>query len=554
MSVAAATAPPPAPPAWRQVRWAAGPPLLAAAAVGLGLLLGWRGVDLPAQLYRVASFRAHGLTIWDSQWFGGHWTLSYSVLFPALAALGGVAAVTVLTAAVAALAFDRLAVAHLGAGGRQASVVFAVSTVVQSAIGQLPFLAGEALGLCACWAASRNRWAAAAALALGASLTSPLAGAFVMVAMAGWALTQWAAGRGAAAAVRVRPLVRAGAVILAGGAPIVISAVLFPGQGDMPYPGVDYAWELAVAAGLWVSAGRGHPALRSGLLVYTAAATAAELVPSAVGGNVGRLEDVLALPLAVGLLWPHPALGRRLVLPLVAVPLLLSQWGPAWGAMTTNAGQPSTHRAYFAPLLAALTGAAAAGPAGRVEVVPTEFHWESVYVASAVALARGWERQLDEADAPLFYGPAAGLDAASYRAWLLDNGVRFVALADAPLDQAGRAEARLVATGVPGLQLVWRSPHWRLYQVLDSSGIVAGPAHLVRQNGDRVTVATPAAGPVLVRVRYSPDWELTAGAGCVAPAPPPPGVHAGGTWVRVEAPGAEQFTLRLSLLGHRPGC
>ena len=36
----------------------------------------------PAQLYRVASFRAHGFAIWDSQWFGGHWTLSYSVLYP----------------------------------------------------------------------------------------------------------------------------------------------------------------------------------------------------------------------------------------------------------------------------------------------------------------------------------------------------------------------------------------------------------------------------------------------------------------------------------------
>ena len=60
--------------------------MLAAAAVGFGLLLGWRGVDLPAQLYRVASSKAHGLTIWDTQWYGGHWTLDYSVLFPALAA------------------------------------------------------------------------------------------------------------------------------------------------------------------------------------------------------------------------------------------------------------------------------------------------------------------------------------------------------------------------------------------------------------------------------------------------------------------------------------
>ena len=81
------------------------------------------------------------------------------------------------------MAFDRFAVAYLGRGARPAAVVFAVSTVVPSAIGQWPFLAGEALGLWACWAATRNRWAVAAALAVGASLMSPLAGAFVAMAM-----------------------------------------------------------------------------------------------------------------------------------------------------------------------------------------------------------------------------------------------------------------------------------------------------------------------------------------------------------------------------------
>ena len=117
---------------------------------------------MPAQLYRVGSFRAHGLTVWDNQWFGGNWTLNYSVLFPALAGLAGVAVVTVSAAVVAALAFDRIARSELGTGGRPAAVVFAVSTAVQSAIGQLPFLTGEAFGLGACWAALRERWQPAA--------------------------------------------------------------------------------------------------------------------------------------------------------------------------------------------------------------------------------------------------------------------------------------------------------------------------------------------------------------------------------------------------------
>jgi hypothetical protein len=222
--------------------------------------------------------------------------------------------------------------------------------------------------------------------------------------------------------------------------------------------------------------------------------------------------------------------------------------------MTTDPGQPSAQRSYFTPLLSALARASAGGPAGRVEVVPTEFHWEAADVAPVVPLARGWERQLDEADNPLFYGAAADLNAASYRAWLVDNGVRFVALADAPLDFSGIAEGRLVAAGVPGLQLVWRSAHWRLYLVNGSSGIVAQPAHLVTAQGGRVVVSTPRPGPVLVRVRYSRNWELASGQGCIAPAPAPPGVPGGGTWVEVVTPAAEQFSLRVSLLPGRPGC
>ena len=173
-------------------------------------------------------------------------------------------------------------------------------------------------------------------------------------------------------------------------------------------------------------------------------------------------------------------------------------------------------------------------------------------MAPVMPLARGWERQADEADNPLFYGGAGRLDATSYRGWLLDNGVRFVALADAPLDFAGVAEGRLLRLGPhvtdgAGLRLIWRSAHWQLYQVLGSPGLVAPPAHLLHQDGSRVVVATPAAGPVLVRVRYNPDWELAGGAGCVSPAPRARGVPGAGTWIRVVASAPERFTLRLSL-------
>lgn len=516
-------------------------PLVAAASVAIGVGLGWRGVDVPAQLYRVTAFRAHGLALWDSQWFGGHWALSYSLLYPPLAAIAGVATVTIVAAAGATLAFERLAAGRLGTGATPAVLVFALSTVVSSAIGQWAFLAGEALGLAACWAASRRRITTAAAMALAASLTSPLAGLFVAMAMAAWVL-----------GTRRRPRPWGAIPVgLAAAGPIGAAAVLFPGEGRMPYPVTDYGWEMVIAAALWLIAGRARPVLRAGVLVFVAVATVSVLVPSPLGGNVGRMEDVLALPLAVGLLWPVGPATRRLVLPLVAVPLFLSQWGPAWGAMTGDPGQAATHRSFYAPLLGALARAGAGQPAGRVEVVPTEFHWEADYVAPFVPLARGWERQLDEADDPLFYGGAGPLDVSSYRAWLVDNGVRYVALPHAPLDFAGTAEARLVAAGVPGLDLVWASPQWRLYRVDGSPGIVPAPARLLSQDGGRVVVTTPRAGPVLVRVHYSPDWQVGPGQGCVAPAPDGGG---GGAWVEVEAPRAEVFSLHLTLFSRGPAC
>jgi hypothetical protein len=507
-------------------------PFLAALVVGLSRLLGWQGVDYAAQIYRVDSFRAHGFALWDFQWYAGNWTINYSVLFPSLASTLGVATVTVLSAAGAALAFDRLAVGHFGRPGRVASLVFAVGTVVPAAIGQLPFLTGEAFGLGACWAVARRRWGLAAALALASALCSPLTGAFVAMAVAAWALSRWRAGQ------RDRLLMSAGMVMISAAAPVAATAVLFPGTGAMPYPFVDFVWEMAIAAGLWLAAGRQEPVLRMGLLLYAAAAAVSIALPSPLGGNIGRLEDAFAFPLAVALLVPR----WTVLVPLATVPLVLSQWGPAWGVLNgAAAAQPSTHESYFAPLDAALRHYSAGAPAGRVEVVPTEYHWEAAYVAPVMPLARGWERQLDVADNPVFYRPGA-LSAGTYRSWLLNDGVTFVALPDAPLDAAGQAEGRLVSSGrVPGLHLIWRSTHWEVYSVAGSQGIVSGPAQLLSAKDGQVVVEAVRPGPVLIRIRYNSDWVLSDGTGCIR--------RGAGSWIRVDVYRAELLRLRLSLLG-----
>jgi hypothetical protein len=212
------------------------------------------------------------------------------------------------------------------------------------------------------------------------------------------------------------------------------------------------------------------------------------------------------------------------------------QWTPAFAAFTTGRAEPSRQAAYFAPLLQYL--GAHNSPAGRVEVVPVRFHWESAYVAPRFPLARGWERQLDTADNPLFYSTQP-LTGPEYTNWLLDNGVRYVALADTAPDYAARTEARLLQAGVAGLSAPVRTGHWRIFEVQGSPGLVEGPAHLVRLSGGRVDLDIAAPGPVVVRVRYDRRWAVATGPGCIRPTP------SGWTEVSGADPGPLRLELRL---------
>lgn len=550
-----------------------------------GRLLAWRGVDFAAQVYRVDMWRRAGFQLWDFGWYGGHWTLDYSVLYPALAGVLGIGAVTTVAAALAALSFDRVARPRLGAGGWPASLLFAVGTLVAASIGQLTYLTGEAFGLAALWAASSARsspspshpawrprgtapalWVLAGVLAVCAALTSPLAGGFVALAAGAWSLPGLLAARRSALAPAILSVVAV--------APVVTTAALFPAEGVMPYPLVDYLWEVLVAAAVAAlalagalpaprAAREGYWSVVSGAGLFVAAASVAVAVPSPLGGNVGRIEDSVALPLAVGLACgfpPLPVLRRAIKRTLAAsattvirpaatlvarvllavalgVPLALSEWTPAWSAIASAPSQPSTTAAFYAPLDDELRALGAAGPAGRVEVVPTAFHWESLYVAQVAPLARGWERQLDVSDNPIFYRPGA-LTPVTYRAWLLDNGVRFVALPRAPLDMAGGAEAQLVASGkVPGLAPVWSDRFWRLYRVQSSPGVLDAPARLLSASDDEVSLLAPRPGTLILRIRYAARWRIAAGAGSLARSPR--------GWISLRVPRPEVVTLRV---------
>jgi hypothetical protein len=474
-------------------------PLLAAALAAVAILTGAQGVDLAAATYRVELFARSGLTLWDSGWYGGHWTFDYSVLFAPIGWLAGIPLMEIACVAVASWAFDRLAVGHFGRAGRVGAIVFAVGTVVQVAIGQEPYLLGETLALVALLAARGGLWPIAVAFGIATSLASPLAGAFLALAALAWLIGSWPQRRFAA-----------GTLTAAAAVPVLALEVLFQGFGTMPFPFLNFIGMFFGVAVVAVVVRR-ERTLAVGMALYLLALVGAYAVPSAIGTNVTRLGVCFGVAVVVMLAWQQRPRVRALLI-VAAIPLALAQWVPARNALLGD-GNPSVKAAYFQPLLSFL--AHADRPLGRVEVVPTALHWEAAYVAPYYPLARGWERQLDTGANPIFYVPGA-LTASSYHAWLFANGVRFVALPNVPLDYAGLAEGRLVRSGVPGLRLVWHTSQWHVYAVVGAPGIVSGPARLLSSSGAELALLVSRPGSIVVRERYVDAWGVSSGSAAIS--------------------------------------
>jgi hypothetical protein len=201
------------------------------------------------------------------------------------------------------------------------------------------------------------------------------------------------------------------------------------------------------------------------------------------------------------------------LLVLIAVPLLYLQWHAPIRDVT-NAGGEAMSSTYYRPLLSFL--ARQSGPPFRIEIPFTKFHWEAYAVAPRFPLPRGWERQLDIEDNPLFYD--GRLTAARYDRWLHDRAIRFVAVADAPLDYSAVAERTLIDRGLPYLHLVWRSRHWRVYAVAEPTPIAQGAAVLEHLGPNWFSLDAARPGSTLIRVHFSPYWKVVSGHGCVEPA------------------------------------
>src|SRR5262245_46764022 len=135
--------------------------------------------DLAAQVFRTELFQRGGLAIWNGSWYGGHYTLTYSVLFPPLAALLGPRLVGTVAVVASAYLFDRLVRARWGAQARWATLWFAAGVVTLLADGQLTFALGVAFGLGALRALQLHRPATAMLASAACALSSPVAAVFL---------------------------------------------------------------------------------------------------------------------------------------------------------------------------------------------------------------------------------------------------------------------------------------------------------------------------------------------------------------------------------------
>ena len=489
-------------------RWARLAPLLIAGVLAAAyVIVSPPTRDLAAHLFRARLFEAQGFGLWNNDWYGGHHILGYSVLFPAVSALLTPQLAAALAATATAALFEPLARRHFGQDAWLGALVFAAATAINLYTGRLAlaFAALPALG--AIVALDRERPLIATGLALLSALGSPVAALFVAVAAGGHAL--------AALLTRhqIAPALPGIATAAAALVPVGLLALAFPEGGTEPFELGTLLPVLAICAGALVAIPRERAALRAGVAVYALATLAVYVIPSPIGSNIARLGTLLAAPLAALLWWRR----RPVLLALCAAPLLYLGWQAPVADITALSGDPATSAAFYHPLLAFLR----AQPGGRdrafrVEIPFTDSHWEAYRVAPEFPLARGWERQLDRANNPLFYD--GRLSPATYDAWLHANAIRFVALPDATLDPSARGEAALIRAGQPYLRPVMRSPHWRVYAVADPTPIAQGAATVRAMGSDWVALQATRPGSVLLHVRFTPYWTVATGAGCVAPA------------------------------------
>ncbi len=481
----APSSPDSAPSGWRRF---AREPAIVAATVAVVLAIGYllaphMGGDLAAQVARADFARDHPLTPIDLRWFGGTITFGYSLWTTPVMAVVGARVLSAVATVVGAWATTRL-FQRAGArrpllGGLAAAVCQAASMVE----GRTTFNVGMACGLCCLLLLGKSdkyHRSAAAAFAVLAAAASPMA-----------ALLLWVC---AGALLFGRRYADSIMVLIASGIPVIVTSVIFGEGGVQIFDFKHASRAVAVTLLAFLVTPKRLPLLRIGALLGAVMVAAAYVIPTPVGSNSMRLSLLFAVPTIVAFNdW-----RRAQAAALVALALLVQN--PVSTSTVKLAGGPDTKASYYTPLIDEV---ARRGPVtGRIEVPESTSHWEATYVAQSLPFARGWLRQtdVDLNHVALYDNPP---NAATYRQFLDDNFVQYVAISDARTRaNYGGRETALVLAGLPYLTQVWSNAHWRLYAVDQATSVVGAPGRLTTYAPNKIVLHAPPHSTVHLGLRW----------------------------------------------------
>lgn len=418
-----------------------------------------------------------GLTYWFS-WFGGGSTPgNYSVLSPYLSAL----ITPELLGALAAVALTPLS-ALLLKNTRYPLAGVAMATAAAGInlwSGRVPFILGCAFAVAALLAVRAQHQVPAVVLTLLSVFSSPVSGAFLALGVAG-ALIETKSHRKISAIALATVAVGLGVVGLAFGTP-----------GPEPF---SYWLCLETVAGLLLFLVARPPMyLRTVIYLSTFAALVLVVVPNGLGSNFARMAW-FCLPVAV-----VATSGRRLWIALLAAVPIMVVGADGTVNDLRRATEPASQTAFYKPLadeLDQLKGLANY----RVEIVTHGAHAAYDALLDHAMLARGWETQEDNALNKVLSNRS--LDATSYKVWLDNNSVGYVAI---PIAKPSKSpEYTLVNEGdLPYLTQVWASKDWTVFRVTNPTPIVAPPQNVLDYSQSHLTIRVPCACTFSVRVRFS---------------------------------------------------
>ena len=484
---------------------------LTAAIAGIVLAVGPAPGDAPVHLYRTFLVR-EGALVWDNFWYAGTYPLaSYSLLYYLPAALVGNLPLVFAAAVGSTVLFSSIAMREWGRAAVWPSRIFGVLAAAPLFTGEYAYTLGFAAMLGTLKLLQLRRFWLAGVLAAVTVGFSPLAFVFLCLIVGSFSVSRRQVAR--------RHLWFGVALGIAAGIELA-ALVLFPsGTGVFPFHWIDFAGVLGVTAlGVLVARNaRGAGPLVAFFALWGLGSVVVYIVPSPLGDNWTRLSafvfPIMLLTASLARFRP-----RRLVVLALAVAFAYNLV-PYALLVPSRLGNNTQQASFWRPALGFLR--THEQPGYRVEVVPTAEHWEAYWIPkSGFPLARGWYRQLDTADNPTLYQKHFGV--ASYRRWLRENAVRYVLLSTTtPLDwDGGPQEARVLRSPDSGLNPVFRSRNWTIYELPHATPLLTGPANPVVTAFDHTAIRGRvfAPGRYLLRAHYSPYLRLQ-GSGCASQAP-----------------------------------